>query len=71
MSFTLKCFDGTKHGGNFLTTIYVSGTDEEAASVKWCSVCGAVVVDTEIDGHRMGTVVDMKFPTTVNLRSNK
>ena len=32
------------------------------ASVYWCPVCGAVVIDQEIDGRRMGNVMEMKFP---------
>lgn len=32
--------------------------------VKWCPECGAVVVDTELDGRVVpGNVARMRFPT--------
>ena len=33
--------------------------------VRWCSQCGAVVIDVEVDNRLMGAVVEMKFPASV------
>jgi len=33
------------------------------ASVCWCPTCGAVVIDEEVDGRRVGIFKEMKFPT--------
>lgn len=41
------------------------------ASVYWCPECGAVVIDQEVDGRRMGTMVEMKFPTLVKENIDK
>ena len=38
------------------------GYDEEQV-VRWCRVCGSVVVDTEVDGRTMaGNIMKMKAP---------
>jgi hypothetical protein len=32
--------------------------------VRWCPTCGAVVVDTEVDGRlQRGSIVAMQFPS--------
>lgn len=52
-----------KRGDHKLVVIYET---EEGASgvstvVRWCGVCGAVVIDTDVDGRtRKGDVVRMK-----------
>lgn len=39
---------------------YLSGSDNV---VRWCKKCGAVVVDTEVDGRTApGRIMGMKFP---------
>jgi hypothetical protein len=70
--FKLACFDGHKHSAEFLQEIISTkdGYDTETI-VRWCSCCGAIVVDTEVDNRLMGQVVPMKFPTVVKLRENK
>lgn len=46
-----------------LKAIYWNGTDDEAAVVRWCPQCGAVVVDTDFDGRtNPGAIMKMKFP---------
>lgn len=52
-----------KHGDHKLNVIYGSQEDAGGVStvVRWCSVCGAVVVDTDVDGRtRCGDVMKMK-----------
>lgn len=39
--------------------------------VRWCKICGACVVDKEVDGRLVGAVVEMKFPTYLRERFNK
>jgi hypothetical protein len=70
--FTLECFDGTKHNAQFLQEISYSrdGYDAETV-VRWCSCCGAIVVDVEMDGRLMDQVVPMKFPKSAKFRENK
>lgn len=70
-TINLKCFDGSKHSGTYLQEIYWRGSDDEAISIKWCSVCGAIVGDIEVDGRLMGTKFPMEFPEVVKLRNNK
>lgn len=69
--FTLKCFDGNKHKGDYLIEIDRFGNSDEAAVVNWCQVCGAVAVDLEVDGRLMGKIYHMAFPAIVQLRDNK
>lgn len=56
----MKCANG-KH---FLEGIYSTscGMGEDYV-VRWCSMCGAVVVDIDYDGRTdPGGVMEMKFP---------
>ncbi len=69
--FTLKCFNKTKHMGDYLIEIYSSGSDDEKTSIKWCTECGAVVGDIEVDDRVCGRLFDMNFPKLVKLRDNK
>lgn len=70
--FTLKCFKGTKHDGDYLIEVYSRNISEgECVSIKWCTECGAIVGDVEIDDHLMGREFNMKFPKLVNLRTMK
>lgn len=49
-----------------LVEVYVDGYEEEPHNVvKWCTECGAVVVDTEYDGRVVpGDVMEMRIPET-------
>lgn len=49
-----------------LKEIFRSGPlDDIQSVVRWCSDCGAIVVDGELDGRvRPGAVLTMKFPTS-------
>ena len=59
----MGCFVDNKHVGR-LEVIYrcvVSDVEEEV--VKWCPVCGAIVVDNESDGRVYpGRIKKMMFP---------
>lgn len=51
-----------------LQTIYVSRHrwDESYEVVKWCEICGAVVIDVEYDNRvQPGEVMKMRFPSQV------
>lgn len=52
--------DGTNH--DLEEIIRFGYDDDEQAVVRWCSHCGAVVVDNEYDYRLMGKIVKMKFP---------
>ena len=55
-----ECKKG-KHG---LQKIYESGSDMESTVVRWCEVCGSVVVDTDFDGRtNPGAVMGMLSPS--------
>lgn len=51
-------------GNHDLIEIYRAGAlyDEEDV-VRWCKVCGAIVVDTDFDGRtKSGGIMPMRFP---------
>lgn len=54
--------DGKKHN---LVELYRHGYAEDTVTVvRWCTECGAVVVDVDYDGRTSpGGVVPMRFPT--------
>ena len=48
--------------------IYRYGNDFEEDVVRWCSVCGSVVVDIDYDGRvNPGQYARLKSPMIVNL----
>jgi hypothetical protein len=52
--------DGTNHN---LKVIYVDNFSDHARVVRWCTDCGAVVVDIDVDGRtNPGGKMKMKFP---------
>jgi len=52
--------DFSKHN---LKVIYFDNFGDHAKVVRWCIDCGAVVVDTEVDGRvNPGGGMKMKFP---------
>jgi hypothetical protein len=59
----MKCFNGKIHSDKYLKELFNTdmGWNTEA-SVKWCPICGAIVVDKESDNRRFGQYVKMKFP---------
>jgi hypothetical protein len=56
----IPCRDG-KHT---LRNVYIDcWTDLERRVVRWCTYCGAIVVDVEYDGRtRPGGFLPMEFP---------
>lgn len=65
MKPNLKCFNGTVHRRDFMQEVYnvEHNSMGEAASVKWCQHCGAVVVDREFDGRLTNiSLVKMQWP---------
>ena len=62
----LRCWNAQgKHDGTYLEEVFCSGSDDECVSIKWCSECGAVVGDVEVDGRLMGSQFRMKFPRVI------
>lgn len=63
----LSCFSKNgKHKNNELEEVYsfhlgtVGNTD---AVIKWCRVCGAIVIDRDYDGRiSPGAIVPLQFP---------
>ena len=52
-----------KGGKHTLVDIYwvnVGYGEEEV--VRWCSYCGSIVIDSDVDGRLMGHVMKMKNP---------
>ena len=64
-----RCLDkiSHEHSRDYMVEIYRRRNgEEESYVVRWCSECGAVVVDTEYDGRTQpGSVREMKFPKTL------
>lgn len=53
-----RCKNGGNHDLKEITRNYLdNGVDEV---VNWCKICGAVVVDEEVDGRTI--IGKMKFP---------
>lgn len=51
--------------GHNLKVIYVArhSAYDEAAVVRWCEDCGAVVVDIDLDNRtHPGAIIQMQFP---------
>ena len=58
----MSCFNKkNQHVGDLKTLRSFTHLDTESV-VRWCPKCGAVVIDREVDGRLMGSVVKMKFP---------
>lgn len=60
-NLTKECNQGTHN----LIEVYCNPIDSSLEhSVKWCSICGAIVVDAVIDGCRTyaGDIKKMKLP---------
>jgi len=59
--------ENCKKGNHSLIDIYTNGyVDHERIVVRWCTNCGAVVVDMDYDGRTQpGAIVKMKFPKQV------
>jgi hypothetical protein len=61
----MNCFnEKNQHIGSLKVLRRFTHLDTESV-VRWCPECGAVVVDREVDGRLMGSVVKMQFPETV------
>jgi len=61
----MNCFnEKNQHIGRLEVLRRFTHIDTESV-VRWCPECGVVVVDREVDGRLMGSVVKMKFPETV------
>lgn len=60
----MKCFDkNNRHSGKYLEVIdSYRGHWNVDYSIRWCSECGAIVVDQESDGRYIGPDVPMRWP---------
>ena len=55
-----KCFIKGNHSLKVITSF---GSDQDLTVVRWCEICGAIVVDTDYDGRtNPGAVMSMQFP---------
>lgn len=66
-------FKNCKQGNHNLVPIFSCGTYDEASIVRWCSICGAVVVDKEVDGRvSPGAIRKLQAPQlAINFAKNK
>lgn len=56
--------DECKKGKHSFQKIFESGGDMESDVVRWCEVCGSVVVDTDYDDRtKPGAVMGMLSPS--------
>ncbi len=54
-----SCFKGSHK----LIKIHEAGCDLETMVIRWCSICGSIVIDTDVDGRIYpGNVMKMKNP---------
>lgn len=56
--------NGCNVGNHRLKKIFETGGDMESTVVRWCEVCGSVVVDEDYDGRtKPGAVMRMLSPS--------
>jgi len=59
----LICFEGNQHVGQLLEIFSFTSPDDSDEIVKWCPICGAVVIDQEVDNRvYSGRIMQMRFP---------
>lgn len=62
----LKCFNGNIHKADYLVEIFnKSDVYDCVETVRWCTCCGAVVIDSGMDGRI--NPGKMKWPTSATL----
>lgn len=60
-------FNKCQKGKHSLITIFSHGSDQDLTVVRWCEVCGAIVIDKDYDNRtNSGAVLPMKFPSIVH-----
>lgn len=60
--------ENCKKGKHSLQDIYSDGDEFQETVVRWCYLCGAVVVDYEYDCRiKPGGHTKMRFPKILNL----
>jgi len=66
-----QCIEGKVHKGDYLIEIYriSQPCPGEDNVVYWCKECGAITIDTEMDGRLMRHIRKMEFPKTLDLIS--
>lgn len=53
-----------KKGKHSFQKIFETGDDKESTVVRWCEVCGSIVVDEDYDGRtKPGAVMGMLSPS--------
>ncbi len=58
-----KFNDGCRRGNHFLIEILSSGNEDEKTVVRRCEICGAIVVDTDVDNRTApGDIMYMRLP---------
>lgn len=64
MGWLMKTIKDCMQGNHSLTELCNAdiGSDEKAI-LRWCKICGAVVIDVEVDGRLYpGELMKMHFP---------
>lgn len=57
-------------GGKYdLTAVFSVGPEQDQTTVRWCGICGAVVIDTGADErvNNPGGYMKMRFPRIARL----
>jgi len=70
----LRLLDDCEKGNHILKKMMEvsAGPDGMFSNVvRWCIICGAVVVDQEVDGRRCGSVIPIKGSTTTKFLIHK
>ena len=59
-----------KKGEHIFEKIYESGSDMESTVIRWCAMCGSVVIDTDFDGRTQpGAVMTIRSPAITKVLS--
>lgn len=66
MEYSQEFKDKCNFSNHDLIKIYETGNDMATDVVRWCKICGAIVVDVDFDGRtNPGQGMKMKFPTEI------
>lgn len=66
MEYSQEFKDKCNVGNHDLIKIYETGNDMSSEVVRWCRICGAIVIDGDFDGRtNPGQVMKMKYPKQV------
>lgn len=60
----MKTLQECAKGAHLFTVVYSAGPEQDETVVRWCTVCGAIVIDKDYDGRtNPGAVMAIRGPS--------